>query len=129
MEENKIKELQELYQKYITKIMNIETVEDIKEFSARKTLSSTMLESERTNETKVIDALKGSNYTEGDRFYVYYKPDDSLSLAENFDGEYNRVRLFRNLFDTISVLDTVLPVKELFPNYALKKNQKLLENV
>lgn len=119
-------EMQKTYRRYVSEIIDIK---DIKRWSARKTLSSTMQESERTNETKVIEALKGSNYTEGDRFYVYYRPDDSLSLAENFDGEYNRTRLFKNLFDTISVFDTVLPVKELFPNYSLKKNQKLLENV
>lgn len=118
------KTLQIVYKEYVNEIMN---VNDIKRFSARKTLSSTMMESERTNETKVMEALKGSNYTEGDRFYTFYLSDDSLCLSENFTGDYNKVRLLKNLFDTVSIFDTVLPVKELFPNYSLKKNQKLLE--
>ena len=117
-------QLKFIYNKYVQEIMDIQ---DIKPWSARKTISSTMMESQRTNETKVIDAIKGSNYVEGDRCFVYYRNDDSLCLAENFDGQYNRTRLLKNLYDTISIFDTVLPVKELFINYSLKKNYKLLE--
>lgn len=115
--------LKEIYDIYVEEVMNIK---DIKRWSARKTLSSTMQKSERTNETKVLDAIKGSNYREGDRFYTFYKSDDSQCLAENFNGDYNKSRLLKNLFDTISIFDTVLPVKELFPNHSLKRNFKLL---
>lgn len=129
MDENKIKELQDLYTKYVKEILTIETKEQILAFSSRKTLSSTMIASTRANETKVIDAIKGSNYVEGDRFYTFFLEDDSLCLAENFKGEYNKTRLLASLHDTITVFDSVLPVKELFPNYALKRNQKLLETL
>lgn len=117
-------ELKNNYNKYVKEAMN---VTDIKRWSSRKTLSSTMMESQRTNETKVLDAIKGSNYVEGDRFFTFYLPDDSLCLAENFNGEYNKTRLLKNIHDTVSIFDTVLNVKELFPNYSLKKNQKMLE--
>ena len=90
------------------------------------TKSSTKIKSDRANETKVIDAIKGSEYSEGDRFFVFYLPDDSLCLCENFNGEYNKVRLLKNLYDTITIFDTVLPVKELFLNYSLKRNLKIL---
>jgi DNA polymerase I len=113
-----------VYDEYVQEIMNIT---EIKRWSARKTLSSTMQNSTRTNETKVMDAIQGSNYREGDRMWLYYRPDDSLRLSENFDGEYNRTRLLKNLYDTIKIFDTILPVKELFINYSLKKNYKLLE--
>lgn len=115
--------LQEVYNKYVEEAM---TVTDIKRWSARKTLSSTMQESTRTNETKVLEAIKGSNYREGDRFYTFYRSDDSLCLAENFDGDYNRTRLLKNLYDTITIFDTVLDVKKLFINHSLKKNYKVL---
>lgn len=115
--------LKSIYNEYVNEILD---VKDIKRFASRKTLSSTMQASERLNETRVIDALKGSNYTEGDRMYMFYLPNDSLCLAENFKGDYNKARLLKNLFDTISIFDTILPVKELFLNYSLKKNQKLL---
>lgn len=117
-------ELNVLYERYVTEIM---TMPDIKRWAVRKTLSSTMIKSKRTNETKVMDALVGSAYVEGDRFYTYYRSDDSISLVENFDGNYNRKRLLENLFDTIKICDTILPVKELIINYSLVKHFKQLE--
>jgi DNA polymerase elongation subunit (family B) len=120
-------EVAALYEAQIHDIMNVKTQDDIKKYASRKTLSSTMQESERANETKVIAALEGSNYREGDRFYTYYKSDDSISLVENFDGDYNKPRLLKNLYTTAEIFTTVLP-EELFKNYSLKKNFKLLDN-
>lgn len=119
-----LKTNEEIQNNYNTYVQEIKNVDNIKRWSSRKTLSSTMMESERANETKVIDAIKGSNYKEGDRFFTFYKNDDSLCLAENFDGDYNRKRLFKQLYDTASIFDTVLPTKELFTNYSLVKNYK-----
>lgn len=116
--------LKQIYSQYVTEAMN---VDNIKRWSARKTLSSTMLESDRKNETKVIDAIKGSDYREGDRFFVFRKPDESLCLAENFAGEYDKSHLLKNIWNTIEIFDMVLPVKELFLNFSLKKNYKLLD--
>ncbi len=111
--------LKELYSQYVSEIMNIS---DIKPWSARKTLSSTMQESERANETKVITALQGSDYREGDRMFLFYKEDGSMCLAEHFKGDYDKPRLLKNLYNTTETFDTILPVKELFKNYALKRN-------
>lgn len=116
-------ELQELYSRYVTEIMNIT---EIKRWSARKTLSSTMKNSTRKNETRPMEAIAGSDYREGDRFYVFRMPDESLCLAENFTGVYCKHSLLENLFDTITVFDTVLPVKTLFKNYSLVKNYAAL---
>lgn len=118
-----IEEMQKTYNNYVKETLEIK---DIKRWASRKTLSSTMMSSTRTNETKVMDALKGSNYVEGDRFHTYFKANDELSLVENFDGDYNKVRLQVALFNTVSVFDGVLDIKTCFPNYGLKKNQKLL---
>jgi hypothetical protein len=116
-------QLQELYMQYVSEIMNIDK---ISRWSSRKTYSSTMVSSTRLNETKVMDALKGSNYVEGDRFNMFFLANDKLCLAENFDGDYSKPRLLKSLYDTIKVFSTVLPVKELFINYALVKNFKKL---
>jgi DNA polymerase elongation subunit (family B) len=123
------KSFEEIKQLYIEYIKEASNVKDIKRWAARKTLSSTMMESSRTNETKVLDALEGSDYTEGDRFFVYYKPDNSLGLVENFDGEYNKPRLYKNIYDTISVFDTIFDIKTHFPNYSLKKNLKIINEI
>ena len=114
-----------LYETYIYDIMNVKTQDDIKKYAARKTLSSTMLASERKNETRVLDAIKGTDYKEGDRFHVFRMPDESLKLVEHFDGDYDKKSLLKNLYDTADVFCTVLP-KELFKNYALVKNFKIL---
>ena len=118
--------LVDLYNKYCKEVKN---VTDISRWSARRTISAKTLESTRSNETKIKDAIAGTNYVEGDRIRVFYKPDDSLCLVENFNGEYNKTRLLENIYDTTCVFETVLPVKELFVKYALKKNQKLLEEL
>lgn len=113
-----------LYTKLVHEICNIQ---EIKRWASRKTLSSTMQDSDRTTELKVMEALKGSNYREGDRFYTFFLPDESLCLVENFSGIYNKKRLLKNLFDTNMVFDGVIPdLEKVFINYALVKNQKFL---
>lgn len=116
----------EIYTSYIKEVGNIT---DIKRWATRKTISDKVLESERTNEAKVRDAIEGTEIVEGDRIWVYYKEDNSLSLIEKFDGNYNKERLLKNVYDTAKIFDTVLDCKELFPNYALKKNKAKLEEL
>lgn len=118
-------ELKFLYSQYVSEIMNIT---EMKPWSARKTLSSTLFVSTRKNETRVVDALVGSHYREGDRCHMFRMPDESLKLAEHFTGEYCKESLLGNLWDTTIVFDTIIPVKELFLNYSLKRNYKLLDN-
>ena len=117
------------YKNYVKEASLIDSPETILRWSSRKTLSSTMQESERANETKVIDAIKGSRYVEGDRFYVAFRNDGSLVLAENFDGDYDKAHMYKNVFNTVKVLDGVINIKDVFLNYALKKNLPLVENL
>lgn len=128
LEEAKLK-IQKLYQECIKKAANVNNPDSMRDFAARKTISSTMMTSTRTNETKVMDAIKDSTYVEGDRVWVFYLPDDSLCLIEDFSGEYNKVRLYKNIYDTISVFSDVLPIKDMFLNYALKKNLPLVDQL
>jgi DNA polymerase elongation subunit (family B) len=116
-------DLKSLYSQYVSEIINIT---EMKPWSARKTLSSTLFASTRKNETRVVDALVGSDYREGDRCFMFRMPDESLKLAEHFKGEYCKESLLGNLWDTTCVFDTVIPVKDLFLNYSLKKHYKTL---
>lgn len=118
----------EIYMKYVKEILTIDSPEKIHRYSARKTITDKIFTSERTNETKVADAIEGEDMSEGDRIYVYYKADDSLSLVQNFDGDYNKKRLLKNLFDTAKCFSTIIPI-ETFVNYSLKKNQTALETL
>lgn len=116
----------DIYNKYVVEIRQ---VKDIKRWVSRKTLSDKVFDPKRTNEQKVLDAIKGTEYTEGDRAYFYFRPDGTLALVEHFDGNYDKNRLLHKLFQTSRVFQTILPTDELFPNYKLKKNQQKLEEI
>lgn len=119
-------ELIDIYYKYVKEI---DKVTDIKRWATRKTISEKILKGERKNETKVRDAIQGSEIVEGDRCYVYYTPDNNLKLIQDFDNDYNKDRLYQNLYDTAWVFESVLDCEFLFPNFKLKKNKKQLENL
>jgi DNA polymerase elongation subunit (family B) len=112
----------EIYMRYVKEILD---VKDIKRWSSRKTLSSTMIESDRTNETRVMDALVGSNYVEGDRYYTFFESPEKITLTEKFNGNYDKDKLLSALYKKSEIFSTVLD-KTLFINYSLKKNRKLL---
>ena len=126
MIENQQENLVFIYHKYIKMVDNII---DIKPWAKKMTLSPTTFKSIRKNETKVIDAIKDTEYGSGDRIYVYSRPDDTLQLAEKFDGIYDKDTYYDKLFKATQRFQTILPVKELFLNYSLKKNKLLLGNL
>lgn len=113
----------DIYNEYVKEIDNIK---DINRWAARYTISAKTLESERTNESKVRDALIGSEYVENDRVYLFFNVNDELTLVENYKGEYNKDRLYEKLHKTALRFSTLLD-KTMFINYKLKKNKKLLE--
>lgn len=115
---------QEIYHKYVKEACK---VTDIKRWAVRKTISETTLKSERTNESKIRDAIQGTEIVEGDRCHMYTTPDNKLKLVEQFDGNYHVDKLLKNVYDTIQTFDSVLDCKTMFKNYSLKKNKKDLE--
>lgn len=117
------------YKGYVKEASNLSTPEQIQRWASRKTLSSTVLTGAGTTEVKLRKALEGSRYVEGDRFYTSFKPDGSLFLVENFDGTYDRAKIYENIFKTAEVLDGVIPTEGIFLNYKLKKNLPLVENL
>ncbi|NJO65078.1 MAG: hypothetical protein HC836_45310 [Richelia sp. RM2_1_2] len=122
----KLEKLRLVYEKYIKEAMNIK---DIKRWSSRKTLSNTTYSSERTNETKIIDAIKNSDYTVGDRVWLFFKEDGSLELVENYDGNYDKLVLIKKIFQTSKLFSSVLDTDMLYCNYSLKKNQGKLKEL
>ncbi len=112
-----------IYDKYVKEILELN---NIKRWATRKTITEKVLNPKRTNEQKVLDAISESEYTEGDRAYFFFMPDDSLCLIENFTGEYNKIKLLEKLYKTSNIFHTIIP-KELFVNYKLKRNQKELD--
>lgn len=116
----------DIYNKYVREIMEIK---DIKRWSSKKTITEKTQSSERTNESKVRDALVGSEYVQSDKIWVFFKSDDSLCLSENFNGDYNKEKLLKKLHSTSKIFANVLPTNDLFINYSLKKKKTLLEEL
>jgi len=115
----------EIYNKYVTEINDIK---DINRWKTKKTISHKVMNPERTTEQKILDAINGSEYNEGDRAYFYYRPDESLSLIDKFDGLYHKDRYFMKLYKTALLFENVIN-KDIFINYSLKRSKKLMGNL
>lgn len=116
----------EVYDKYCREALKIK---DIKRWTSRKTLTRKTYESVRQNEQKIIQAIQGSEYVEGDRVWLYFLPDGTLRLAEQFDGYYDEMVMLKKLFNASKVFANVLATDVYFPNYTLKRNRPLLESL
>jgi len=121
------KKLIDLYEEYVKEIMN---VKDIKRWCNKKTITSKVMQNTRTNEVKVREAIAGSEYKEGDKAYFFYNSEDNLVLAENFNNDYNKVKLLSKLYKTTKTFETIID-ESLFVNYSLKnkKIKALLEEL
>lgn len=123
--EGKEEKLVDLYHKYIKEALG---VTNIKRWASRKSVTEAVLNPERTNEQKVADALQGQQFQPGDRRYFYFKSDGSLSVVENFDGDYDKYKLIEKIWKTLQIFSTVVDTT-VFPKYHLKTKRHLLETI
>ncbi|CAB4200219.1 PolB DNA polymerase elongation subunit (family B) [uncultured Caudovirales phage] len=114
-----------LYDTYQTYVRKINTGVIIEDWAFKKTITKAVLDPERTTEERINDAIDLETVSEGDKVFLYYKTPTELARVEEFDGTYDRDRLYKKLFDTLCVFETIVDV-DLFPNYALKRNKELL---
>jgi DNA polymerase elongation subunit (family B) len=110
-----------LYNSCAADIANINK-DTIENWASKKTVTKAVLEPKRTNESRVLDAIQGKGFNEGDKFYVFFKSETELCCVEDFDGIYDKGTLYEKLFKTIKIFDPVLDISQ-FPNYSLKRNQ------
>lgn len=115
----------DIYNTYVKEAMNIT---DISRWSSKKTISDKVLTNDRSNEINIRNAIAGEEYSEGDKAYMYFKPDGTLRLADKFDGDYDKPRILEKIFKTANTFKAVIPAGT-FLNYKLKRNQQALEVV
>lgn len=119
----------DLHQLYNNIAKNIELEEiDIEYWCSKKTVTKSVLNPERTNEQRILDAIGDKPVQEGDKIHVFFRTATELCLKENYDGEYCKTTLLKKLYKTVKILEPVLDMHQ-FPNYALKRNQELLEDL
>jgi len=120
-----VKGAMDLYQEAAEEIKYLQ---DIKDWCSKKTVTDAVLNPKRTTEQRILDAIGDKQVQEGDKIRVFFKSDTEVALEENFDGQYDAKRMYEKLFKTVKVLAPVLDISK-FPNYKLKKNQSLLEEI
>lgn len=120
------KNYKEIYDKYAKEIIDIK---DISRWSSKKTVTTKVLAGTTTAGKKVNSIIQNKEIMEGDKIYTFFKTDGSLALAEDFNQEYDRVRLLKKLFTTTKTFELILDYKSIFPNYSLKRSAKLLDQL
>lgn len=111
-------EVLNLYHQYVKEIYNLTSIEG---WASKKTITESVMNPERTNEQKVLDALEGSEFQEGDKIYVYFAKDGSLKLQQNWQNDHDPEKLVSKLYKTLEVLETVINMEEI-PKYHLKSH-------
>lgn len=122
---DKIDQIPAVYTKYIKEISDIR---NITPWAKKMTLSEKTYASTRENEQKLLRAVAGGEFKEGDKVYVYPKEDGELGLAINFSNDHNKNKFYEKLFKTVKRFETIIDVKSCL-NYSLKKNQKALQEL
>lgn len=136
----------DLYHSYIKEVHNLK---DISGYCSKRTITEAVLNPERTNEEKVLDALKGRSFQMGDKVYVYYAEEKTivaepryrkdkktgeqilvkvvdkeivnnpLRLKEDFTSDHSVDVLMKKLYNTLIIFKNVIDVSQ-FPKYHLK---------
>lgn len=136
-----------IYHRYIEEAMNIT---DISRWAVKKSVTKKLLNGTRKNETKVLDAIDTENVQEGDKIYlfciidgqvqdvakgqpVFYKsgepkmvPNRVLKQIDEFEGNYDYLHYVKRIYDTVSILKTVVDMDQ-FTKYHSPKYVHLLE--
>lgn len=117
---------QDLFNIYNTYIKECHNVTDITRWSSKKTLTEKVMSSERTNESKIRDALGSIPMQIGDKFRVYFTKDKTLKLQEYWTNDHSPEQLMARVFSTLTIFKNVINMNQ-FPKYHLKNKQVKLQ--
>jgi len=130
--------LESIYQEYIQEARDIK---EIKRWAVKKSITEKLLDSDRSNETKVMDALEGLDYSVGDKIFVFNKiegeiqavvkgepffykktglpkmiPNRVLKTVDTYDGNYDKIHYLERIHATLNTLNLVIDINR-FPRY------------
>lgn len=112
-------EIVNIYHEYIREAHNLK---DISRWTKKMTITESVLNPKRTNEQKVLDALKGQKIQMGDKIFCYFKNDDSLGLQEFWDNDHNILKMMGNLYNSLNVFKNVLDMTH-YVKFTLKSHE------
>lgn len=138
---------------YNTYLKEVKDIQDINRWAVKKSISEKLFESDRPNETKVIDALKNRPVQVGDKIYLYNDIDGLtpeikkgevviikktgepkmienrvLRMVEDFEGSYDMFHYVERVYNTMKILENVIDMSRL-TKYHLVGNQKKFESL
>lgn len=111
-----------IYNNYIRQIF---VLNDIQPWCSKKTITDKVLNPERTNEQKILDAVEGMEVQMGDKLYFYFDKEKNLKRSDQWKDDHHREHLCDRVWKTLSIFKNVLDITK-YPKYNLKKNQKEL---
>jgi hypothetical protein len=114
-----------IYMEYVSEIITDKF--DISRWCSKKTVTVNVLNPKRTTEQNLLNAIKGKNLNEGDKFLVYFSNDENtpVKMLEDYNNDHDVEKLLQKLYNSMKVFETVIQLG-MIPNYNLKKNFKLL---
>jgi len=118
--------VEDIYTEYVKEAYKIK---DMQRWCSKKSVTETMLNGDDTSSRKKRAAIAGKGLEVGEKFFAYFTPDEDLKCLEDFDGEYHVNKMLEKVFKTAVMFQTVLDMKELCPNYKLKKNKQSLDKL
>lgn len=134
--------LLDIYNKYIKEAVNIE---DISRWCTKKSISAKVLNPSRTNEQKILDAVKHLSPREGDKYLLYsavdgevqdvkkgepvfFKngtpkmiPNKILKTESDWNGDEDKEHYIKRVYKTLEILKNVVDMDQ-FIKYHLKSN-------
>lgn len=144
------KSLKPIYDTYMKEIVNIK---DIKRWATKKTVTEKVLNSDRTTESKVRDAIGDKHIQEGDKIWLYnanpvliprvvkgeptyykdgrpkMKEDSPLKLIDKWTpGDEYMLHYVERLYDTLTILENLVKIEE-YPKYFSKDYRDKLKDM
>lgn len=120
--DDKVSSVLDIYNEYVKEIMD---VKDITRWASKRNISQKVMSSERSNETKIREAIEDTDVVEGDKVWMIYLEDDSLCMVDQYEGNYHKDRLLENLYKKTELFCEVIDTSNLL-NYKLKRNKEVL---
>jgi DNA polymerase elongation subunit (family B) len=141
--------LLDIYNGYVKEIHQ---TKDISRWTSKKTITKAVLKPTRPQEQKILNAIAGRTFSEGDKIRVYFKFDGikevpsktiskktglpgvtkkkmySLKLEEDWTRDHDKETLLKKLAKNIKVFEKVVDISQ-FPDYTLKKNKNKLQEL
>jgi DNA polymerase elongation subunit (family B) len=116
----------DMYNRYCSEVVRDSI--DITRWTSKKTITKAVLKPERTTEQKINDAIQGLDVQEGDKIRVYFDPEKKVCLEQNYQNDHNTPVLLKKVKKSMQVFENVIGF-DLLPDYSLKRNQDLMEEL